>query len=236
MRIVFFHKKRGLTIQHTDHLHLTNTLKISKMNSILRCITLLAALVNVAQAAEFTVTFGKCNGSTEVLDITDAVFTCDGSCTWGSTATVAATVEIGETFADYDEPYVTASLMGYEFLSETMDVCEYAGIEDCQAVAGNYTIETDLTVPDGSDHWASSIANAAFGTAEAKIDFGNDVEIVCSANVQGAMAGYTKAAVGGVIVLAVGLIALVLLRRRRRSKNNEVSDQGAPNSSFARMV
>lgn len=214
------------------------------MNSILRSITLLAALVNVAQAVEFTVTFNKCNGSTEVLDISDALFTCDGLCTWGSTATVAAEVELGEDFANYYGADVTASLKAasfkaYEFLNEeNMDLCEYAGVEDCQAAAGagTFNFETELTIPDGSDHWISSVANGLFGTAEATIDFGNDRVIVCSANVQGAMAGYTKAAVGGVAALAVGLIALVLLRRRRRSKNNEVSDQGAPNSSFARMV
>ncbi|GFH44776.1 predicted protein [Chaetoceros tenuissimus] len=213
------------------------------MNSILRSITLLAALVNVARAVEFTVTFNGCNGSTEVLDITDAVFTCDGLCTWGSTATVAASVDLGEDFANYYGADVTASLKAasfkaYEFLNEeNMDLCEYAGVENCQAGgAGTYAIETELTIPDGSGHWASSIANAAFGTAEAKIDFGNDRVIVCSAKVQGAMAGYTKAALGGVSLIVVSLIALVLLRRRRRSKNSEVSDQGAPNSSFARMV
>lgn len=213
------------------------------MNSILRSITLLAALVNVAQAVEFTVTFNKCVGSTEVLDVTQAVFTCDGLCTWGSTATVAAEVALGDDFANYYGADVTASLKAgslkaYEFMNEeNVDLCEYAGIENCQdGGAGTYNIETELTIPDGSGHWASSIANAVFGTAEATIDFGNDRVIVCSANVQGAMAGYTKAAIGGVSLIAVGLIALVLLRRRKRSKNNEVSDQGAPNSSFARMV
>ena len=142
------------------------------------------------QASNFTVSFYKCKGDTDVVMMDSATLSCDGSeyCTWGSSAVLSGEFTIQEDLLGsegeiYSTAEVEAKAFGYkDFFEGDVNICNYTDGEMCPA-AGTYAYSIDFSLPaEAKKKWYHRfIKKSYYGKNELKFDFEDiDAKVKCT--------------------------------------------------------
>lgn len=157
-------------------------------------LSLLLLVISCVHASNFTVSFYKCKGDTDVVTMDSATLTCEDSeyCTWGSSAVLSGAFTIQEDLLGsegevYSIAEVKTKAFGYKDLFEgDIDICDYAvgslnDGEECPG-AGTYSYSLDVTLPEeAKKRWYHKfIKKSYYGKNEIKFDFEDiDAKVKC---------------------------------------------------------
>lgn len=210
------------------------------MRQIFHALLFLVVCTSISLAQELSISLGKCTGNTGVFKVKKASMKCQDEdyCTWGSIGEIRGRFSIGDISTE--TPVVTASLYGYNFFNDTVDICDGQvtsrdGGYYCPS-PGIYNFYTDITLPENPGYGLSMFTNMISLTAKATIDFG-DAVVYCSATIEGNSASYSSMIMGSAL-FAVGL---VMWKRKKRSylisKEDLEGDyeMNSPTSGFVEM-
>jgi hypothetical protein len=157
-------------------------------------LSLLLFSISSVQASNFTVSFYKCKGDTDVVMMDSATLSCEGSeyCTWGSSAVLSGALTIQEDLLGsegevYSTAEVKAKAFGYkDFFKGYVDLCEYVdetleeGVE-CPS-KGTYSYSLDFNLPEeAKKRWYHRfIKKSYYGKNELEFDFEDiDTKVEC---------------------------------------------------------
>lgn len=157
-------------------------------------LSLFLLVISCVQASNFTVSFYKCKGDTDVVTMDSATLTCEDSeyCTWGSSAVLTGAFTIQEDLLGsegevYSIAEVKTKAFGYkDFFEGDIDICDYVvgslnEGEECPG-AGTYSYSLDFNLPEeAKKRWYHKfIKKSYYGKNEIKFDFEDiDAKVKC---------------------------------------------------------